>query len=70
MLVVLVTPIPVAARSEAWVCGRSLAGTGGFESCCGHGYICLASVACSQVEVSASGWSLDQRSPTEYGVSK
>jgi hypothetical protein len=30
----------------------------------------LVSVACCQVEVSASGWSLVQRSPTEYGVPK
>jgi hypothetical protein len=28
------------------------------------------SVVCSQVEVSATGWSLVQRSPTECGVSK
>jgi hypothetical protein len=27
-------------------------------------------VVCCQVEVSASGWSLVQRSPTECGVSK
>jgi hypothetical protein len=29
----------------------------------------LVSVVCCQVEVSASGWSLVQRSPTECGVS-
>ena len=28
------------------------------------------SVVCCQVEVSASGWSLVQRSPTECGVSE
>jgi hypothetical protein len=28
------------------------------------------SVVCCQVEVSATGWSLVQRSPTECGVSK
>ena len=44
-------PIPVAARSEAWVCGRSLAGivgsnpAGGMDVC----------VECCQVEVSATG---------------
>ena len=27
-------------RSKAWVCGRSLAGTGGFESHRGHGCLC------------------------------
>jgi hypothetical protein len=30
----------------------------------------LVSVVCCQVEVSARGWSLVQRSPTECGVSK
>jgi hypothetical protein len=30
----------------------------------------LVSVVCWQVEVSATGWSLVQRSPTECGVSK
>jgi hypothetical protein len=29
----------------------------------------LVSVVCCQVEVSASGWSLVQRNPTECGVS-
>jgi hypothetical protein len=31
----------------------------------GHGCLFLVSVVCCQVEVSASGWSLVQRSPTE-----
>jgi hypothetical protein len=30
----------------------------------------LVSVVCCQVEVSATGWSLVQKSPTECGVSK
>jgi hypothetical protein len=30
----------------------------------------LVSVVCCQVEVSASGWSLVQRSPTECGISQ
>jgi hypothetical protein len=42
----------------------------GFESRRGHGCMSLVSVVCCQVEVSASGWSLVQRSPTECGVSK
>ena len=42
----------------------------GFESLRGQGCLSVVSVACSQVEVSASGWSLVQRSPTEYGVSE
>jgi hypothetical protein len=32
--------------------------------------VSLVSVVCCQVEVSATGWSLVQRSPTECGVSK
>jgi hypothetical protein len=42
----------------------------GFESRLGHGCLSFVSVVCCQVEVSASGWSLVQRSPTECGVSK
>jgi hypothetical protein len=34
----------------------------------GHGCLSLVSVVCCQVEVSATGWSLVQRSPTECGV--
>jgi len=34
-----------------------------------HACLSLVSVVCSQVEVSASGWSLVRRSPTESGVS-
>jgi hypothetical protein len=41
-----------------------------FESRQGHGCPFLASVVCCQVEVSASGQSLVQRSPTECGVSE
>jgi hypothetical protein len=61
-----VRPIPVAARSKACVCGRSLAGICGFESHRGHG--CLSVfwiVACCQVEVPAAGRSTVQRSPTQ-----
>jgi hypothetical protein len=35
----------------------------------GHGCLSVVSVVCCQVEVSATGWSLVQRSPTECGVS-
>ena len=65
-----IRPIPVAAWSKACVCGRSLAGTGGFESCQGYGCLSLVSVVCCQVEVSATGWSLVQRSSTDNGVSE
>jgi hypothetical protein len=37
----------------------------GFESRLGHGCLSVVSVVCCQVEVSATGWSLVQRSPTE-----
>ena len=46
-----ILPVPVAARSKAWVCGRSLAEIVGFETHRGHG--CLY-VECCQVEVSAT----------------
>jgi hypothetical protein len=42
----------------------------GFESRLGHGCLSLVSVLCCQVEVSATSWSLVQRSPTECGVSE
>jgi hypothetical protein len=74
----------VAARSKAWVCGRSLTGTvgsnptGGMDVCvvfvvrtvAWNVCLSLVSVVCRQVEVAATGWSLFQRSPTECGVSK
>jgi hypothetical protein len=47
--------IPVAARSKACVCGRLLAGIGGFQSRRVLGFLSLVSVVCFQVEVFASG---------------
>ena len=41
----------------------------GFESHRGHGYLSAVSVVCCQVEVSATSWSLVQRSPTDCGAS-
>jgi hypothetical protein len=41
----------------------------GFESRRRHWCLSLVSVVCCQVEVSASGWSLDHRSPTDCGAS-
>ena len=41
----------------------------GFESHRGHGYFSVVSVVCCQVEVSATSWSLVQRSPTDCGAS-
>jgi hypothetical protein len=54
----------VATRFTAWVCGHSFFWDCGFESRLGHRY-----VLCCQVEVSASGWSLVQRTPADCGVS-
>jgi hypothetical protein len=63
-------PIPVVVRSKAWVFGRSLTRIVGLNSTGGHGCLSLVSVVCCQAEVSATSWSLVQRSPTECGVSQ
>ena len=42
----------------------------GFESRCGHGCLSLVRVVRCQVEASASGLSLIQRSPTKCDVSE
>jgi hypothetical protein len=47
-------PIPVAARSKAWVYGRSLAGIVGSNPTEGMD-VCVVFVVCCQVEVSVSG---------------
>ena len=60
----LVTPVPVAARSKAWVCGPSLAGTAGIESPPGAWMSCV-NIVCCQVYVTAKGRSLVWSSPTE-----
>jgi hypothetical protein len=60
----------VAVRSKAWVCGRSLTGIVGSNPTRGHGCLFLVSVVRCEVEVSATGWSLVERSPTECGVSE
>jgi hypothetical protein len=41
----------------------------GFESHPGHGCLSVVTVVCCQVEVSATDWSLVQRSPTDCGAS-
>jgi hypothetical protein len=41
----------------------------GFESHRGHGYLSIVIVVCFQVQVSATSWSLVQRSPTDCGAS-
>jgi hypothetical protein len=59
-------PIPVATPSKAWVCGRLLAGIAGSNTA-GFMHVC---VVCCQVEVSETGRSLVQRSPTDCDVSE
>jgi hypothetical protein len=54
-------PIPMAAQSKAWVCARSLAGIASSNPA--GVWMTPVSVEC-QVEVSVSGWSLVQGSPT------
>jgi hypothetical protein len=47
-------PVPMTARSEVWVCGRSPAEIVGSNPSGGHGYLSVMSVVCYQVEVSES----------------
>jgi ribosome-binding protein aMBF1 (putative translation factor) len=49
------------------ICGSSLAGTVGSNPTGAWMYVCCD---CCQLEVSATGRSLIQRSPTEYDVSE
>jgi ABC-type Co2+ transport system permease subunit len=67
MFVLIQEPIPVASRSKAWVCGLPLAG-GVVRVPWVYGCLSLLNVVYCQVEVSASGWSPFQRSPTKCGV--
>ena len=60
----------MADSSGKAVCGGSLAGNVGSNPARGHGRLSLTSVVCCQVEVSATGRSLVQRSPTDCGGSK
>ena len=47
-------PTPTSARSKAWVCGHSLAATGGSIPARGMD-VCLLRDACYQIEFSVSG---------------
>jgi hypothetical protein len=64
----------VAGRSGHAVLGMSVGPLDfwdcGFESRWRHGCLSLVAVVCCEVEVSATGRSLVQRSPTECGVSE
>jgi hypothetical protein len=61
-------PVPAAARSKAYVYGRSPTAIVGSNPTERHG-VCLLCVLCCQIEVSAIGLSLVQRSPTDRGAS-
>ena len=65
----MLMPFPVAARSKAWVCGRLFTGIASSSPAGEHGSLSVVSVVCCQVEVSATGRSLVQRSRTGCGVS-
>jgi len=60
-------PIPMAARSKAWVCGHALGGNAG-SNIAEKKNVYHLWMLCCQVEVSATGRSLVQRSLTECGV--
>ena len=64
----VVVPIPVAA---VWGVGLQplTCWDWGFESRWGHGCLSVVNIVCCQVEVSASGWSLVQRSVIDCGLS-
>jgi hypothetical protein len=59
----------MAARSKAWVCGRSSAGIVGSNPTGAMDGLSVVSVVCCQVEVSATRSSLVKRSPTDCGAS-
>jgi len=46
--------VPVAVRSKAWVCGRSLAGIVGSNPTAGHRCLSVVSIMCCQIEVSVT----------------
>jgi hypothetical protein len=58
------------ARFKAQIYSRALAGIVGSNPGGGGMDVCLVQCLCCQVEVSATGRSLVQRSPTECDVSK
>ena len=58
-------PIPVATTSKPWVCGHSPAGIAGSNLAGNIGWLSLLLLC-----LSALGWSIIQRSPTECGESE
>ena len=47
-------PIPVAARSKAWFCGRLLLGIADSSPAGGNVYVSLVNVVCCRVDISVS----------------
>jgi len=66
---VFVWPVPMAARSKAWFSGRSLPEITDSDLAWAMD-VCVVSVVCCQVEVSATGRAIVQRSPTDCGASE
>jgi hypothetical protein len=63
---IFLMPIPLAARSQEWVCVHSLAGIVGSNPA--GAWMSVVIIVRYKIEVSASGWSLAQRSPTDCGA--
>jgi len=61
--------MPLAARSKAWFCGRSIAAIAGSNPTGQQGCLSAVSVVYCQVEVIVNGRSLVQGYPNECGAS-
>ena len=64
------TDYPAATRAKSWFYDCSLTEISGSNPLRGCGYQSQVSVLYCQVEISATGRSLVQRSPTKYAVSE
>ena len=61
------TPIPVTACSNAWVCGSPVAGIEPSNPAVGMVVLSLVNAVCCNGEVSASGRSIVEGLPTDSG---
>ena len=64
---IMTKAFPGAVRSNAWVCGSSLAESAGSNLSGDTDVLSLVSAVCCQVEFTVFGWSLVQRSSTVRG---
>ena len=62
-------PVAEGELYKVWVCDRLFSGIAGSNPAGGMDVFLYFSVVCCQVDVSATGWSLVQRSPTDCGAS-